>query len=112
MKIIVLSLFLLVFYKTSSSQDSSFIYGTVKAKDTGEKFHKATVYISTAKIGVYTDKEGFYKLYIPNEFHGKRLILSFKYVGYDLQKRRVRIAKRSKQLNIHLSPMMQSIEAL
>jgi hypothetical protein len=103
---------LLVFVKTSSSQDSLFIYGTVKAKDTGEKFHKATVYITTAKIEVYTDKEGFYKLYIPKELLRKRLVLNFKYVGYDLQKRRVRIARRSKQFNIHLSPMMQSIEAL
>lgn len=90
--------------------DSLFVYGTVTFNELNESLQGVSVYNSKHKLGVITNVNGEYRLYIPDSMIGKKIVLTFTYLGcYDV-KRKIRIRKQSVKLNVTMKDISITID--
>ena len=97
MRYVLTCILVLLLLKSSFSQDTFTLSGTVKDAADGEALIGVNVYAAEQKVGVSTNVYGFYSITLPQGSH--TLVLS--YVGYQKTERRV-VLDANTVLNLEL----------
>jgi hypothetical protein len=95
--------FLLMFhFVQGGDKEKVFIEGKVVDAKTKEPLVSAPVFIDRPVIGIITDKNGYYKIQIPDSLSNKKVFLICKYVGMVDKRIKIRLKKHSVIANFEL----------
>ncbi|MCF0074649.1 TonB-dependent receptor [Dyadobacter sp. CY261] len=100
--------FLFLFHIISFAQDRVTISGFVREQGSQEQLPGVNVYINNTPYGAVTNTYGFYSLTVPAT---DSATVSFSFVGYEKQERRVTL-RRDMELNIFLPTITQLEEVV
>jgi hypothetical protein len=96
----------------TNKHTNRFIEGTVKDAQTNQALEMATVYIDKLKIGITTNKNGYYKQLLPDSIKANKLVLVCKYVGMVEERRKINIKKKLVPVNFSLTEKTQYLDVM
>lgn len=98
-----------LFFMTASAMSEPVNYtisGYIKDASNGEELIGVTVYVDEISNGTITNPYGFYSLTLPSGVYH----LSFRYIGYQTEKKEIRIENGNVELNVVLNEEVSQLD--
>jgi len=98
-----------LFFMTASAMSEPVNYtisGYIKDASNGEELIGVTVYVDEISNGTITNPYGFYSLTLPSGVYH----LSFRYIGYQTEKKEIRIENGNVELNVALNEEVSQLD--